>query len=105
MKTMVIFTSVGNEAEANLIAKTIVDKKLAACAQISVINSFYHWNGSVQNEKEFRILFKADANNYSQIETMIKSMHSYDLPAIHGITIDEVSAPYEKWIIDNSSPQ
>lgn len=103
MKIMTIFTSVGNEGEANLIAKVIVDKKLAACAQISEINSFYHWNGSVQNEKEFRILFKTDAKNYTPIEKLIREMHSYDLPAIHGILIDEISEPYKQWIIENSN--
>lgn len=103
MKIMAVFTSVGNYEEAKLIAKTVVDKKLAACSQISEIESFYHWNGSVQNEKEYRILFKADAQNYNAIENLIKKMHSYDLPAIHGILIDEISQPYQAWVLENSS--
>jgi periplasmic divalent cation tolerance protein len=102
MKIMAVYTSVGNYEEAKLIAKTIVDKKLAACSQISEIESFYHWNGSLQNEKEYRILFKADAQNYSAIENLIEKMHSYDLPAIHGILIDEISQPYQAWVIENS---
>ncbi len=102
MKIIAVFTSVGNHEEAKLIAKTIVDKRLAACSQISEIESFYHWNGSVQNEKEYRILFKADAQNYSAIEDLIKKMHGYDLPAIHGILIDEISHPYQEWVIENS---
>ncbi len=102
MKIMAVFTSVGNYEEAKLIAKTVVDKKLAACSQISEIESFYHWNGEVQNEKEYRILFKTDAKNYNAIENLIKKMHSYDLPAIHGILIDEISQPYQAWVIENS---
>jgi len=104
MKVIAVFTSVGNLDEAKLIAKTVVDKKLAACSQISEIESFYHWNGSVQNEKEYRILFKADAENYNAIEDLIKKMHSYDLPAIHGILVDEISEPYQQWVIENSNP-
>lgn len=103
MKIMAVFTSVANHEEAQLISKTIVEKKLAACAQISEIESFYHWNGSVQNEKEYRILFKTDAKNYSAIENLIKEMHSYELPAIHGMVIDEISEPYQQWIIENSN--
>jgi periplasmic divalent cation tolerance protein len=102
MKIIAIFTTVANHEEAKLIAKTVVDKKLAACSQISEIESFYHWNGSVQNEKEYRILFKANAQNYNAIENLIKKMHSYDLPAIHGILIDEISQPYQAWVLENS---
>jgi periplasmic divalent cation tolerance protein len=102
MKIMAVFTSVGNHEEAKLIARTMVEKKLAACSQISEIESFYHWNGSVQNEKEYRIMFKADAKNYNAIENLINKMHSYDLPAIHGILIDEISQPYQAWVLENS---
>ena len=103
MKIITVFTSVANHEEAKLIARAIVEKKLAACSQISEIESFYHWKGSIQNEKEYRILFKADAKNYSAIEDLIKEMHSYDLPAIHGIVIDEISEPYQQWVIENSN--
>lgn len=102
MRIITVFTSVGNYEEARLISRAVVEKNLAACSQISEIESFYHWNGSVQNEKEYRILFKANANNYSAIESLIKQMHSYDLPAIHGILIDEISQPYQQWVIENS---
>jgi periplasmic divalent cation tolerance protein len=102
MKIIAIFTSVGDHAEAKLISSAIVEEKLAACAQISEIESFYHWNGALQNEKEYRILFKADAQNYSAIENLIKKMHSYDLPAIHGVLIDEISQPYQAWVLENS---
>lgn len=102
MKIIAIFTSVGNYEEAKLISSAIVEKKLAACAQVSEIESFYHWNGSLQNEKEYRIMFKTDAKNYNAIENLIKKMHSYDLPAIHGILIDEISQPYQAWVIENS---
>lgn len=103
MKIMAIFTTTGSKEEANLMAKTIVDKKLAACAQISEINSFYHWDGSLQNAMEFRILFKTNAKNYPAIEKLIQEMHSYDLPAIHGILVDEISGPYQQWVIENST--
>ncbi len=102
MKIIAIFTSVGNYEEAKLLSSAIVEKKLAACAQLSEIESFYHWNGSLQNEKEYRIMFKADAKNYNAIENLIKKMHSYDLPAIYGILIDEISQPYQAWVIENS---
>jgi periplasmic divalent cation tolerance protein len=102
MKIIAVFTSVGSHEEAQLISRAVVEKKLAACSQISEIESFYHWNGSVQNEKEYRILFKANAKNYSAIENLIKQMHSYDLPAVHGVLIDEISQPYQNWVIENS---
>lgn len=102
MKIIDVFTTVGNEIEANIIAKKVVDLNLAACAQVSQVNSFYHWNGKVQNKIEFKILFKTIPINYKSIESLILSIHSYELPSIYSVQTDEILQPYQDWIIENS---
>lgn len=84
-------------------ARDLVERRLAACAQISEIESFYVWNDAVQNEKEFRVLFKTTDENYQAVEEAIGKLHSYDLPAIHAFALEHVYAPYAAWIESNSS--
>lgn len=103
MKYIAVFTSVGSLAEAQSMARTLVERKLAACAQISGIESFYNWNGAVQNEQEFRILFKTIAHRYPEVEAAIRELHSYELPAIHAVAFEHVYAPYAAWIEGNSA--
>ena len=92
---------VGSRAEAQSMARALVERKLAACAQIDAIESFYAWNSSVQNEPEFRITFKTTDARYAAVEAAIRELHSYELPAIHAVALAHVFAPYAHWVGEN----
>ncbi|HEU4627385.1 MAG TPA: divalent-cation tolerance protein CutA [Steroidobacteraceae bacterium] len=103
MKPIAIFTTTGSLEEARRIARELVERRLAACAQISEIESFYRWQGAVQNEKEFRILIKTTAAQYAAVESAVRELHSYELPAIYSMPFEEAYGPYAKWIADESA--
>ena len=98
MKAIVIFTTAGSADEARRIARTVVERHLAACAQITEIESFYHWKGTVQNETEYRILFKTTDAQYAAVEAAIRELHSYELPGIYSLAFDSAYGPYAQWI-------
>jgi len=98
MRFLTLVTTVGSQAEARAIAKALVDRGLAACAQISAIESFYTWNGAVANEPEFRVLFKTKAALYETAAQAIRELHSYQLPAIHACAIERIDEAYGAWI-------
>lgn len=102
MKYIAVVTTVGSLAEAQSMAKILVERKLAACAQISEIESFYHWDDAIHNEKEFRVLLKTTNECYPSIELAIKALHSYELPAIHAFALEHIYAPYAAWIDSNA---
>lgn len=103
MKLIAVVTTVGSRTEAQAMARALVARKLAACAQIDAIESFYTWDGAIQNEPEFRITFKTTDAQYAAVEAAIRELHSYDLPAIHAVAPSHVYAPYAQWILDNSN--
>lgn len=103
MKYIAVITTVSTLAEAQSMARALVGRKLAACAQISEIESFYHWDDAVQNEKEFRVLFKTTSERYPAVELAIKALHSYALPAIHAFAFEHIYAPYATWIALNTA--
>ena len=43
--------------------------------------------------------------SYIAVEEAIRSLHSYDLPAIHAFAFEHVYRPYGEWIEDNASGQ
>lgn len=98
MKYLAVITTVANLDEARRMARALVERKLAACAQISEIESFYTWKGAVQNDNEFRLLFKTTREKYDAVEQAIRELHSYELPAIHVFALAHVYAPYGQWI-------
>ena len=103
MKYIAVVTTTNDLDEAQSMARALVERKLAACVQISEIRSFYSWNDAVQDEKEFRILFKTTSERYQSVEDAIRELHSYELPAIHAFAFEHVYAPYAAWIEENSA--
>ena len=103
MKLIAVYTTVATREDARRIAKALVERKLVACAQISEIESFYSWKGAVHNEPECRILFKTTAEQYAAVDTAIRELHTYELPAIHAVAIEHVFPPYGTWVEQGSS--
>lgn len=98
MKLIAVFTTVGSLDEARMIARALVERRLVACAQITEIESFYSWSGAVQNDKEFRIMLKTTEARYKAVETAIRALHSYELPAIHAVAVERAYEPYAAWV-------
>lgn len=102
MHYLAVVTNVATKKEAQDLAQQIIAQNLAACAQIDEIESFYHWNGAIQHDQEFRILFKTIADHYPALEAAIKAHHPYELPPIHAIALDQVENAYGNWIAQNT---
>lgn len=98
MSSIAIMTTTDSLDEARAIAAAVVDRKLAACAQISSIQSYYTWEGEVRHDDEFRLLIKTTDARYADVEAAILELHSYDLPAVVAFDITQAYGPYADWI-------
>ena len=98
MTAIAVVTTVGSKKEARAMAHALVDAKLAACAQISRIDSVYAWRGKIESGKKYRLLVKTVGARYAAVERAIREMHSYELPAIHSFAFEHVSPAYADWI-------
>ena len=98
---ILVYVVCKDKKEADKIAKSVVEKKLAACANIFPISSFYHWDNKLIEDNEFVLLLKTSKDNYEVLEEEIKKLHSYDLPAIININA-KANDEYENWIAENT---
>jgi periplasmic divalent cation tolerance protein len=97
-----VVTTVGSEQEAELIASSLVEAKLAACVQIGgPIRSRYRWQGAIEEAREWQCLVKTTAAAYGRVEAAIRALHSYDEPEIIATPIVAASAGYLNWIDEN----
>jgi periplasmic divalent cation tolerance protein len=103
MTTIAILTTTDSEASATDIARTLVERKLAACVQISKIESVYAWDGATQHDPEYRLLIKTTGDRYADVEAAILEKHSYDLPAICAFEMAQVFEPYARWVAGNAT--
>jgi periplasmic divalent cation tolerance protein len=100
---LIVITTCPTDTEAELLAGTLIDKRLAACVQMSRINSIYRWNGKVESAPEVSLLIKAKSSDYGEIEALIKSIHSYDNPEVVAIPVIAGSPLYLNWIDEETA--
>jgi periplasmic divalent cation tolerance protein len=100
MKAMIqITTTTGDHNIAERIAIELVDRRLAACVQISgPITSLYRWQGKVETTEEWICTAKTVKEQYSAIEQLITELHPYDTPELIATPIVQASAAYEAWL-------
>lgn len=95
---LIVFTTTLS-AEAETLATSIIEAKLAACVQIlPPMTSIYVWEGKVQKDEESLLLIKTLPEKYSALEAFIKANHSYDVPEIVAVEAKEVSNSYLDWV-------
>ncbi len=94
----IVYITAGNMDEAKMIGRYLVEKRLAACANIFPISSIYIWKDNIEEAEEFVILAKTKSSRVKDIEKKVKEMHSYEVPCIVSFRMDEGSADYLKWI-------
>ncbi|HKP70307.1 MAG TPA: divalent-cation tolerance protein CutA [Pyrinomonadaceae bacterium] len=98
---LIVLTTTPNNAEAERLARLIVEAKLAACVQIlPKMTSVYFWDGEVQTEPEHLLLIKTLEEKFDELSSFIKKNHSYDVPEIVAIDASKVSSDYHKWVAD-----
>lgn len=103
MNILAVITTTDSLELARKIAAALVDRRLAACVQISRIESFYAWQGQTQNDDEFRVFVKTTEDRYPDVEAAILELHTYDVPAIVAFPFEHVFEPYADWVVENTS--
>ena len=96
---IVIFVTCGNKEEAKKIAAALIDKRLAACVNImDGVESFFWWQGKVDEAKEALLMIKTKKAKFAKIVKLVKSIHSYEVPEIIALPVVCGYAPYLGWI-------
>ncbi|EPX75907.1 divalent-cation tolerance protein CutA [Salipiger mucosus] len=99
---LAVFTTTDSETEARDLARGAVERHLAACVQVERITSVYDWQG-IQEDAEFRLLFKTSAERYDALAAFILERHSYDEPALWGVEMTHGSPSFLQWIDETST--
>lgn len=100
MTPTLLVTTVDSPETARSLARAAVERRLAACVQITSIESVYAWEGAIEQGPEWRLLFKTTADRVPALESYLLEHHPYDLPALHAISVMQVHSAYGRWIDD-----
>ena len=100
----VLLTTLPGQEEARRIARLLVEEQLAACVQLMPIESFYRWEGKVQNEGEVLLMVKTRTSLFDAAMLRIRAEHPYTVPEIVGWPLSAGHQPYFDWIGESTLP-
>ncbi len=96
---ILVLTTAGSKEEAAKIARTLVDRLLAACVNIVPhVTSIYRWEGEIEEAEEWLLIVKTTRAALERVQEAIMEMHSYEVPECIGLSIDDGSVGYLSWI-------
>lgn len=101
MYSIIYITTSGVE-EAKKIAKTLLNERIVACANIiPVMESIYWWEGGLEEDVESVLLVKTSSELVDKVIDRVEEIHSYQTPCALEIQIKKGSQNYLDWL-DNS---
>jgi periplasmic divalent cation tolerance protein len=96
---LLVITTIGSEAEAARLGRTLVENGLVACVNdVAPVKSVYKWKGKVEEATERLLLMKTRSDRYAELEAAIKELHPYEVPEIIAIPIEAGLKAYLSWI-------
>lgn len=98
---VVVFVTVGSEAEARKIADLLLDHRKAACINIVPrVDSSFWWQGKVDSAQESLLIIKTRESLLPEVTRLVKEAHSYTVPEIVALPIIGGNEDYLKWLDD-----
>lgn len=94
-----VYATFPSDEEARRIARTLVEERLAACANIlGACHSIYRWQGAIEEADEVAALFKTRADCADDLIARLAELHSYDVPAAVVWPIEKALGDYTSWV-------
>ena len=96
---VVVFVTCPSVSVATRLAKTLVSRRLIACANIvPSVTSFFWWDGKVDRAREVLLFLKTTRAVEARLRRAVRSLHPYDVPEVIALPIVAGHPPYLRWV-------
>ncbi|MEM1245569.1 MAG: divalent-cation tolerance protein CutA [Acidobacteriota bacterium] len=103
---LIVLTTAPSREEGEALARQIVERRLAACVNVSArMRSFFRWNDEVCADEEVQLQIKTTTDGFAPLAAAIRELHSYDLPEILALPVATGDDDFADWIRSQVGPQ
>lgn len=94
-----IFMTAPDGATAELLARALVEERLAACVQVVPgVVSLYRWEGELHRDAENLMIAKTTAERVERLRARVVELHPYDVPEVLVLEVEDGHQPYLDWV-------
>lgn len=95
---LAVTTTLGSRAQAESLARAILERRLAACVQLEEgVTSFYRWQGQACEDAEVRLTIKTLPACAPALRSLFAEQHPYELPQFLA-TAMRAGPEYHAWV-------
>lgn len=99
MDMRLVYMTAASREEARTIGRTLVEERLAACANvIDGMESVYWWQGKLTEDREAVLIAKTRAALVPALTERVKQLHSYTVPCVVALPILDGNPAYLAWL-------
>ena len=96
---IVVLSTASSAAEAESIARKLVEDRLAACVNlVPGIRSFYRWKGTIEDSPEWLLIIKSSRDRFEALRTELEKLHSYEVPEVIALPVVDGARNYLNWM-------
>lgn len=101
-KLIIIYLTCHSRSEASIIGDALLEKRLIGCYNIlGEIDAKYWWppkESKLESSQEVVILLKTIPENFNNVETEVRRLHSDTTICLLALPIFQVNEDYLQWI-------
>jgi periplasmic divalent cation tolerance protein len=96
---IIVYITTPDRGTGETIAGALIERKLAACVNLTPVHSIYRWEGQVAREDETLLIIKTRADLFeTQLLAAVRELHPYEVPEIIALPVVLGAPGYLKWI-------
>ena len=93
-----VYTTLPDQAGAEAIGRTLVERRLAACVNIYPgMIALYEWQGALERAQEVGMIVKTTPPHLDDLLAQLRALHPYEVPALLVLGRVEANPDYEAW--------
>ena len=101
---VVALSTVGSAEDAERLARTLVERRLAACVNVVPgVVSHYRWQGELHRDEERLLVIKTRAERLGALRAALVELHPYEVPELVALEITAGHEAYLEWLDDSVS--
>jgi periplasmic divalent cation tolerance protein len=102
---IIVLSTCASAEEAERIARRLLEKRLAACVNlVAGARSLYRWQGAIEEAAEWLLIIKSRRDLWEELRAEIQRLHSYEIPEVLMLAIEDGSPPYLNWLNEELAP-
>jgi periplasmic divalent cation tolerance protein len=102
-RALVVLTTLGADDDALVLARGLVDERLAACVNVlPAMTSVYRWKGAVEQDREQQLVIKTSPERLAALQSWLLAHHPYETPELLVLDAGGGDA-YLRWIGESTA--